>query len=330
MGKVLVLETNPQDMKFLMTLPKYCEYEFDFTSDPSYALTEIQLGEVDIFVCPYEMEVFKAEDILLTANMIPSRPLCILTSDGTNIPGLLSCVNNYSVFKLVVKPFQNILDLKEYIKDAYTKRTKFGLQSDDLILGLIGDSKERAFWEHHDRILDFRLLKIISGAYSGFRYHDKLRLDETSEEGRNLFAVTQFVKDSADELFKYTVGLGESFDKVVSLINEKSTRSRSNYFGVRCSNEVYENMVDRADVLFVLVMLHTFFKHSYNMYTCECDVTCDKGYFFIKIKATRLEGKSKEYELFKSEASFILSKITDKYTLNDGADSANIACIVKI
>jgi hypothetical protein len=66
------------------------------------------------------------------------------------------------------------------------------------------------------------------------------------------------------------------------------------------------------------------------MYTCECDVTCDKGYFFIKIKATRLEGRSKEYELFKSEASFILSKITDKYTLNDGADSANIACIIKI
>jgi len=330
MGKVLILETNSQDMKFLMTLPKYCEYEFDFTTDPSYALTEIQLGEVDVFVCPYEMEVFSADDILMTANMIPSRPLCILTSDGSNIPGLLSCINNFSVFKLVVKPFQNILDLKEFIQEAYDKRTKYGLQSDDLILGLIGDSKERAFWEHHDKILDFRMLKIISGAYSGFRYHDLLRAEDTTEEGKSVFVVSQFLKDSADELFRYTVGLGESFDKVVYDINEKATRDRTKYYVIRCSNDVYENVHDRSDITFILLMIYTFFKHCYGSFYVESDIKCEKGFIFIKTTGRKLEQKVDEYSLLKKEISYILSRISEKYSITDGADTCNIACIVKI
>ena len=330
MGKVIILEPNASDMKFLMTLPKYCDYEFVFTANPSEAITEIQTGEVDVFVCPYEMKDFSAEDLLMTANMTLSRPLCILTSDASDIPNLLLCLNNYSVFKLVVKPFQNILDIKTNIEEAFDKRNKYGLKSEDDILGLIGDSKESAFWESHDRMIDFRFLKIYAGAYTGFKLPELLSSDETSEEGHIKFALNQYIKDVGDSFMRYSAGEALNFKEFVSRINDKYSRNRDSFIGIRASEEVIEESDSRFDLMLLVLILAEYTRHIFNDYSTEVSVTADKGYYYIRTKTRTVDGPLKEVEALKKETSYILSHIADKYSLGNKDNEYQNAAILKI
>ena len=330
MGNVLILETNDQDMKFLKTLPKFSDHEFVFTNDPSDALMQIQVGNIDVFVCPYEMESFSADDILMTANMIPSRPLCILTSDASNIPGLLACLNNYSVFKMVVKPFQNVLDLKDNIDEAFEMRNKFGLKSDDMILGLIGDSKERAFWEHHDKMIDYRFLQLFSGAYTGYRIHDVLRAQEDSKEGHEKFVITMLIKNICDSLLKFTAGNANSFSEIMTDINAKYSRERSRYSAVKVDEDVYKKEGEKYELVFVLLTLLEYCKQAFTEFRSEINVKSDDECFYITHIIKIANDPVKEFDVIHKEVLYVLSRVCEKSSINKNGNTLGVSAVLKI
>jgi hypothetical protein len=276
------------------------------------------------------MKDFSAEDVLMTANMTMSRPLCILTSDATDIPNLLLCLNNYSVFKLVVKPFQNILDIKSNIDEAFDKRNRLGLKSEDDILGLIGDSKETAFWEEHDKMIDFRFLKVFSGAYTGFRMPDSIKAEDGSEEANLRFVLNQYIKDIGDSFMRFSAGEALDLRDYVTRLNDKYSRGRDSYIKIRVTDEVLETSQQRFDLMILILIFAEYTRHVFNDFSTEIAVSSDKGYYYVRSVTRSVEGLLKEADLLKKETDFILSHLCEKFVFGGQENGYSNAAIMKI
>ena len=331
MANVLILETNQDDMKFLKTLPQYSDENYFFTDNPAEALDRIDEDSIDIFVLPYEMEYFSCNDILGTANLTAERPLCIVSTHADDIKGLIHCLNTNSVFNVVIKPFQNILDLTESINRAVIKRKKFGLKSDDMILGLIGESKETAFWEHHDMNIDYRYLRLFVGIYLGNRLHDYLEsIDMDSGEGDSTnpgFSVSMFIHDTCNSFMRSCALNNGDFRFFLKSMDYKYN---SEGLAVNCDQDSYDLCQGNFKLMFTVIVFAEYCKYMYKDSASKIIIRAKDGVLYVMLKTlSKKNALDKESrDLLNRELSHILKTVTRNFAIEDKEATASIAAVI--
>lgn len=332
MDNVLVLEKNPSDMKFLKTLTKYSDYNYFFIDEPGSALEMIEDKNIDVFVCPYEINGYNAGDILMTANLMDNHPLCILTSLANDIPGLLNCLNTYSVFRMVIKPFMNILDIKSSIDDAVKRRAAVGAKGDDLLFSIMGESKETDFWENHDRMIEYRYLKLFLGMYVGASFdkeNDSNDIREKIKSNSESFLVEMLLQDIWDGYMKTCVLNTPLLGRLNDMFNGADSVDGKDYLGLNIPNDIREKYNTRADLILVILIFREYLRHSLTEYNGDIRVMSDNGWILVKLSMVS-EGTSIPEDAFvKKEAEKLLSMFCYKYSLGTGQSAYTGAAIIK-
>lgn len=341
MDNVLILEKNPSDMKFLKTLQKYSDYNYYFIEEPGSALEMIEEKNIDVFVCPYELKGYNAEDILMTVNLMMNHPLCILTSVADRIPELLNCLNSNSVFRMVIKPFMNILDIKSAIDDAVKRRASVGVRGDDFLFSIIGDSKETDFWENHDRIIDYRYLKLFLGMYTGAvlskkvkdenndKVKDENNDNESIKNNNESFLVEMFLQDVWDGYMRTCVLNKPLLGRLNDMFNGIGSYDGKDYLGLTITEDVRKKSNDRSDLILAILIFREYLRHSLTEYNGDIRVMSDNGWILVKLSIVSEGTSIPEDDFIKKEAERLLSLFCYKYSLGTGESAYTGAAILK-
>ncbi|MBP7059069.1 MAG: hypothetical protein KBA87_01420 [Lachnospiraceae bacterium] len=332
MDNVLILEKNPSDMKFLKTLQKYSDYNYYFIEEPGSALKMIEEKNIDVFVCPYELKGYNTEDILMTVNLMTNHPLCVLTSIAERIPELLNCLNSYSVFRMVIKPFMNILDIKSAIDDAVNRRASVGARGDDFLFSIIGDSKETDFWENHDRMIDYRYLKLFLGIYNGAVIGKKNKdgsIKENIKNNNEIFLVEMFLQDVWDGYMKTCVLNPPVLGRLNGMFNGEGSTDGKDYLGLNISTDVRKKYNRRSDLILAILIFREYLRHSLTEYNGDIRVMSDNGWILVKLSIVSEGNSIPEDDFIKREVEKLLSLFCYKYSLGTGESAYTGAAILK-
>ena len=332
MDNVLILEKNPSDMKFLKTLQKYSDYNYYFIEEPGSALKMIEEKNIDVFVCPYELKGYNTEDILMTVNLMTNHPLCVLTSIAERIPELLNCLNSYSVFRMVIKPFMNILDIKSAIDDAVNRRASVGARGDDFLFSIIGDSKETDFWENHDRMIDYRYLKLFLGIYNGAVIGKKNKdgsIKENIKNNNEIFLVEMFLQDVWDGYMKTCVLNPPVLGRLNGMFNGEGSTDGKDYLGLNISTDVRKKYNRRSDLILAILIFREYLRHSLTEYNGDIRVMSDNGWILVKLSIVSEGNSIPEDDFIKREVEKLLSFFCYKYSLGTGESAYTGAAILK-
>lgn len=332
MDNVLILEKNPSDMKFLKTLQKYSDYNYYFIEEPGSALDMIDEKNIDVFVCPYELKGYNTEDILMTVNLMTNHPLCVLTTNAEKIPELLNCLNSYSVFRMVIKPFMNILDIKSAIDDAVNRRASVGARGDDFLSSIIDDSKETDFWKNHDRMIDYRYLKLFLGIYTGAVLVNNNKDDSIKENIKNnneIFLVEMFLQDVWDGYMKTCVLNPPLLGRLNGMFNGEGSTDGKDYLGLNISTDTKKKYNKRSDLILAILIFREYLRHSLTEYSGDIKVMSDNGWILVKLSIVSEGGTILEDDFIKKEVEKLLSLFCYKYSLGTGESAYTGAAIIK-
>ncbi len=325
MDNILVLETEAESLKFLKTLPKYCNYNFIFSDSPGDAIDKIDELNIGVFVLPFEMKNYDAFDILFTASLAERKPLCILTSNATDMKNLLFCLNSYSVFKLVIKPFQNIIDMKKAIEEAVEFRHKYGIISDDVIVKMISESKEVSYWEKHNKMMDLNYLKCYQDIYFQNRFLDNKTL--TSEE---MMTVNMFIQDIHSSFIYYTTRVDNTLFDIIFNINHKLNSDTFSKGKIKFQKEVLNKNFDKNKFILTLIVLCAYIHYSSNAYELYMTIKEENGYVVIKSGVKSAEVIESIAKLLKKETDYLLGKLCEEHVVGSDKSILFGAGLIKI
>ena len=261
-----------------------------------------------------------------------NHPLCVLTSIAERIPELLNCLNSYSVFRMVIKPFMNILDIKSAIDDAVNRRASVGARGDDFLFSIIGDSKETDFWENHDRMIDYRYLKLFLGIYNGAVIGKKNKdgsIKENIKNNNEIFLVEMFLQDVWDGYMKTCVLNPPVLGRLNGMFNGEGSTDGKDYLGLNISTDVRKKYNRRSDLILAILIFREYLRHSLTEYNGDIRVMSDNGWILVKLSIVSEGNSIPEDDFIKREVEKLLSLFCYKYSLGTGESAYTGAAILK-
>lgn len=327
MGNVLILETDVESLKFLKTLPKYCDYNFIFTSNPGDAVNKIDSEDILVFVLPFEMKNYNVFDILFTVSLSNKKPLCILSSNADNIKELLFCLNSYSVFKLVMKPFLNIIDIKDAISDAIEFREKYGIISEDVVEKMLFLSKEVSYWEKHNKMIDLNYLRCYQDIYMKNRFYQN---DKYTISKEDIFILNMFLQDIHGSFIDYTTRVDNKLFDIIFNIQQELNSSPFSKGKINISKEVLKLDFYKEKLILSLIVIWKYIYHSTNEFEVNIDISYENNYIVIKAKVKNEDLIKEKVLILKKETEYILSKLADEVSIGNDKSILFSAILLKL
>lgn len=120
MNQILIVDSDERHLekieKMLEVAPE--SMQFYFVRRPEEALSILEKGEIDVFLCELELPVMSGEELFYMCRLMSPDTIRIALSKAEDIRETLSAINRIGVYKLILKPCKFAEDLLVPIESA--------------------------------------------------------------------------------------------------------------------------------------------------------------------------------------------------------------------